>query len=234
MNDKDILLLWDVDGTLLENPSAGHSHQNEFLSAVSAVMGRSEEPDQIDGSTDYAIIHSIFKNSGFSKEEANKNFALALAELEKITTSPNLIQKSRVPIKGAKDCLQTLAQSCVQTYATGNSPARAQSKLAQFAMDHFLDLEIGGFGWWTDRRADFVRRAISLAENKYQKEFIPAVIGDTPFDIASAHEVGALSVAVAGGIFSKDDLKGSKPHLVLDDLTGSELSDFLLALGDLS
>lgn len=176
----------------------------------------------------YAIIHGILKNSGLSQVEANRLYPLILGELERITTNPDLIKESRRPLKGAKETLSPLSSQVVQTYATGNSPARAEAKLARFQMNHFLDLEIGGFGWWTGKRSDFVQRAIDLAQDKYQKEFRVVVIGDTPFDIESAHTVGATAVAVAGGVFSAKDLEASNPHLILNDLSGDELNNFLI------
>lgn len=230
---KTPLLLWDVDGTLLENPKAQEgSHLEEFLAAVSSATGKDNlsAPDKIDGSTDFAIIHSILENSGFSRKEADTFFVPSLLKLEKITTAPDLIARTRKPVSGALDILEFFKEGAISTYATGNSPFRAQAKVGFFEMDQYLDPSIGGFGWWTPKRSDFVARAITLAQDKFpEREFLPVVIGDTPSDIASAKELGISSIAVAAGVFSREELEKHQPSLVLDDLRDDAIREYLLA-----
>lgn len=211
------LLLWDIDGTLLQSKPGMHSTtEEEFLEAASLATGRSmEPPDDTHGSTDFAIMHNVFRNSGYTQKQADDLLFDAFAELQRATSMPSYIDRTRRALPGAKEILQELHTHVVQTYGTGNLPGRAQAKTGFFSLGEYLDPSIGGFGFWTAHRSQFLLHAHQLAEEKHNTKLRAIVIGDTPRDIEGAREAGFDVVAVAGGAYSEAELQGA--DLVIPD-----------------
>ena len=60
------------------------------------------------------------------------------------------------------------------------------------------------------------------AKEKHGREFLAAeidVIGDTPRDIACGKALGARTIAVATGTWSRDALAKHQPNFLIDDLS---------------
>lgn len=223
------LILWDIDGTLTRTLSGGGGILEEFIDTAKVVSGKDKvmPPDMFHGSTDFGVFQDIFKKSGIDQ----KLIPEAISELERRTTDKTYIKNTIEPVPGSKAALKELGRYHVQTYATGNSPARARAKLSCFQMDKHLDPEIGGFGFWTASRPDFLKRAVLLSQAKHGDLKRTIVIGDTPNDVAAARAVGAISIAVAGGNYSAKDLGPSEPDLLLSDLSDIDvIKDFIIQL----
>ena len=80
----------------------------------------------------------------------------------------------------------------------------------------------GGYGSDSNDRTELTRRAIERAGMVHGHAVDPAecdVVGDTPLDVAAAHGAGAVSVAVATGSYSVEELTSSGADHVLRDLT---------------
>jgi len=225
------LILWDIDGTLTttSGKSPNGAIVEEFVEAAKTVSGQDDilPPTFFHGSTDFGVFENIFQNSGFSDFDSGQMVLKAIAELERKTTNPDYIQETIQPVLGARDALNFLSKDHIQTYATGNSPARAQAKLACFAMDQYLDPTIGGFGFWTASRPDFLKRAIDLSAQKYGQSDCVIVVGDTPNDIKAAREIGALSIAVAGGNYSIENLEKDSPDLLIKDFSQQNIQSIV-------
>jgi phosphoglycolate phosphatase-like HAD superfamily hydrolase len=100
--------------------------------------------------------------------------------------------------------------------ATGNFPEAARLKLEFFGIHGYF--AGGGFGEASLERADVVRAAISdVADGARGSDIV--VIGDTPHDITSALDNGALAVGVATGTYATEDLRDSGAHLVFPDFS---------------
>lgn len=210
------LVLWDIDGTLLASkPGIGDLTTREFIQAAQTATGHGDirPPDRVHGSTDFAIMREVFHNSGFTQQAADAHLFGAFAALHTQTTSPSYIDKTRRAVPGAQEALRSLPG--IHTYGTGNLPGRAQAKTAFFSMDQYLDPQIGGFGFWTARRSDFLRHAHQLAQRKYEEDLRGIVVGDTPADIEGAREAGFDVIAVAGGHYTEAEL--SDADLVVSD-----------------
>jgi phosphoglycolate phosphatase-like HAD superfamily hydrolase len=72
---------------------------------------------------------------------------------------------------------------------------------------------------------DLVPHAVELASAKHGTEFDAGsvvVIGDTPNDVKAALDNDAVSVAVATGHFSADELRAAGAHVVLPDLADTD------------
>jgi phosphoglycolate phosphatase len=221
-NPRSVLLvLWDVDGTLVD--SAGHG-RDAFAEAFEAVVGRAPRGQvEMAGHTDHQIAMAMLEKEGLEGPDAHLPPMLdALAGA--LAAKREAIRAEGRAHPGARAALEALAarKGVVQSVLTGNIEANAAVKLAAFGLERHMDLEVGGYG--SDphgARADLVGVARKRAAAKYGVE-VPAeaavLVGDTPLDVRAAHEAGARAVAVASGPYGPGELRAARADEVLDDL----------------
>lgn len=103
--------------------------------------------------------------------------------------------------------------------ATGNVEAGARIKLERGNLNHFF--EFGGFGSDSENRTELVRRGSDRAAALigYQPDSRDVfVIGDTPRDIDAGREAGFMTVGVATGKYSREELAAAGATLAISDL----------------
>jgi phosphoglycolate phosphatase len=125
---------------------------------------------------------------------------------------------------GAADALKAVHShgKAVQSVLTGSSRANAVMKLTAFALDGFVDFEVGGYGDEVFPRGTLIQVTRQRAGAKYQAEFDEAstfYIADSVRDVAAAAIGGARSIAVATGRSSAAELREAGAQTVLPDLT---------------
>src|SRR5438046_6447059 len=106
---------------------------------------------------------------------------------------------------------------------TGNVSRGAQLKLGHYGVWHFF--EFGAFADDHHNRNELVAFARARAKEKHGREFSAEeidVIGDTPRDIACGRALGARTIAVATGRWSRDELAKYEPDFLIDDLSDVE------------
>jgi len=108
---------------------------------------------------------------------------------------------------------------------TGNFETTAWYKVNLVDLSYYVDLP-GAFGDETYDRRELPRLAARRISSHLGMELHPSqfiIIGDTPDDIACAHNFGARSLAVATGhSYSADELLACGPDAVLPDLSDTE------------
>jgi phosphoglycolate phosphatase-like HAD superfamily hydrolase len=137
-------------------------------------------------------------------------------ELEKASGNSDLVL-----YPGVRPLLETLSarHDVMLGLVTGNIAACARIKLRQFNLHHHFIL--GAYG---DEHAD--RNEIAALALGRIRSRLPAgavlgplfLVGDTPNDIAAAGAIGAVSVAVATGKYSVDELRAAGADVTLPDL----------------
>lgn len=213
------LVLFDIDGTLIQTGRAGLRGMN---AAFRRLHGRDDAMDGISfaGRTDRAIVADAFQAMGIQADAVTTE-ALRDAYLgHLIEELGKPVPDSRV-LPGVHASLEALEgrDDIALGLLTGNYRRGAAIKLGHFGLwDRF---RFGAFGdEHTDRRK-LVPVALEEAERALGLR-VPAsravVIGDTPLDVDCAHAHGALAVAVATGPFSRDELASHHPDLLLDTL----------------
>lgn len=215
------LVLWDIDGTLVD--AAGHG-RTAFDEAFEAVTGRRpSESVPMAGHTDHQIATAMLQKARVDGVETR--LPRMLDELASaLAARRHAIRAEGFPHPGARQALEALARApgVVQGLLTGNVEANAAVKLAAFDLDGLVDLEVGGYG--SDphsSRADLVAVARERAAAKHGAP-LPAsavvLVGDTPLDVRAAHQAGARAVGVASGPYGVDELKEAGADSVLPDL----------------
>ena len=215
---KKRLYLFDIDGTLITSGGAGVTSFNE---AVKELCGSLTPLEGINfaGNTDTGIAREVLLAAGMDPSQENI-MALLDAYLGILADRIHLHQGSLLPgiitlldkIKDRRDCVLALL--------TGNLAAGAQLKLSHYGVWHYF-----GFGAFADDH--HIRnelgpvaqaRALTIHGELFPPERI-YVIGDTPRDIECGKAFGAVTVAVATGHCSREELKSHSPEFLFDDLS---------------
>jgi phosphoglycolate phosphatase len=211
-----LLVLWDVDGTLVD--SAGHGHY-AFEDAFEVVAGRPfRGPIEMAGRTDHQIAMEMLDGTGGEPSRLLDELAAALGR------RAELIRAEGRPYPGVPQALAALTgrPDLAQSLLTGNLEVNAAVKVGAFGLERWLDFELGAYG--SDphqKRSDLVAIARERAEAKLGAPVDPVLVGDTPLDVRAAREAGARAVAVATGFSSEEDLRAARPDELLPDLSDS-------------
>lgn len=208
---SNVLLLWDIDGTLVTHapsPRDRHAH------AVSMVTGKPVDPLPAGvGKTDRQIIIELFADFMPDNDDVER----ALAIIDEITAE-DMVTAPSIPIVGANDALLVLQQlGGTHSVLTGNTPRRARLKLHAAGLDAPMDFDSGFYGDMHSTRMELV--AAAAQQLSLQAGVQPVIIGDTPLDILAAQTSGIPVIAVATGAYSVEDLSEHRPHAVIADFS---------------
>lgn len=224
------LVLFDIDGTLLDTHGAG---RQSFINALATVFGWHDDIGYIQfaGATDLDVLARIAARRGHQ--------LVPIEEAEFLRQLPRELERTlpgatRVLHPGVRELLRELSADprARLGLVTGNIEACALLKLAAFDLHgHF---ELGAFGHEHADRREIARLAAARAEASLEPgRRIAArfLIGDTPSDVAAARAIEATSIAVATGSFPAAALRAAGAGIVLESLadTAAVLSHLGLA-----
>ncbi len=205
-----MLLLFDIDGTLLRG--AAEEHRQAIREALRAVHGvdvpLAGGSLTVAGKTDGEIARAALLAAGVSAERIDDRVdavreacAAAYARL-----CPDDLSATVLP--GIPELLEWASERCRLGLLTGNYEAVARLKLGRAGIGRCFPSRQGAFGSDAEDRAALPaiarRRAGSPGRPHPRDETI--VIGDTPRDIACARADGVRCVAVTTGPYGAADL----------------------------
>ncbi|NNE91908.1 MAG: HAD hydrolase-like protein [Verrucomicrobiales bacterium] len=231
--DQPKLLLFDIDGTLLDTGGVGLRSLKEAFLETFDLSHREPEFPRLDlaGSTDGSIVDHIF--GLFEIEPTGENreayFSSYHDRLSKLLVTFSNDHGRRLP--GVLELLTRLRDETdhVLGLLTGNIARGAFTKVDHFEMGGFF--EFGAFGDDHPDRNQLGPIAIDRAVDHSGHEF-PAnqvfIIGDTPKDVACARACGAKAVTVATGGFPKAELDALNPCFSFSDLETDHHSFFAM------
>ena len=209
-----MLLLFDIDGTLLLKATAAHADAvHAALREVYGIGDLSAVRVEAAGRTDYEIARAICLQLGISADRfdaGREEFRIACVAAYARLCPDDL---SEFVAPGVTDVLESLAARDGTRLAllTGNLEPIARLKIARAGLGRFFEPGQGGFGSDHEDRTELPAIARRRAGNYPRAKTI--VIGDTPRDIACARADGVRCIAVATGPFGPDDL--AKADVVL-------------------
>jgi phosphoglycolate phosphatase-like HAD superfamily hydrolase len=207
---RAVLLLFDIDGTLLLK--ASREHAESLYAALRRIHGLQEIPTgkiEAAGRTDDAIARSILTLAGVSAERIDDRArdVAAMTCAEYVHRCPDDMTAHLAP--GVPEVLDLLAarDDVELALVTGNLECVARLKVDRAGIGHHFPRGTGGYGSDSEDRSDLpgIARARSgghLPENT-------VVIGDTPRDIACARADGCHVIAISTGPFRASDLHGA-------------------------
>ncbi len=216
------LLLWDVDGTLVDVDGAG---RRAFIAAMRECFGIAEaslQSVEFDGRTDTHIIKQLLDLYDLSFNEENHR-ALESGYVRNIDRELSLGRPRVLP--GVKEILNGVEErpDLFQGLLTGNTTAGARTKMEFFGISSYFPF--GGYGdEHFDRHAigiDALQRASEYSGHNFDPECV-YVIGDTPHDITCGQALGARTIAVATGKTSAEGLNQLQPTALFNEFCNAE------------
>jgi phosphoglycolate phosphatase-like HAD superfamily hydrolase len=219
------LVLWDIDGTLVDSDGLGGEAFFEAFERVTGTAVQKRVP--FAGRTDLEIAFDLLQVHGIEhSEELLDTFERALAE--SMAERADLVRERGRPFPGVRAALERFGREpgVTQSLLTGNIAPNAHVKLGAFGLSELVDMEIGAYGSDHHRRGELVGVARHKALDLRGKAFDPTeivLVGDTPLDVAAAIEGGARAVGVATGQYDTSQLKHSGADAVLENLANLDL-----------
>jgi phosphoglycolate phosphatase len=210
------VFLFDIDGTLMDSGGAGRR------SVERAFAARHGRPDacaalSFGGMTDRAIARAGLTAIGIAATSEAIDDILA-TYLEGLVAE---LATSRVIVHtGVEAALEAVtAAGAAVGLGTGNVRDGARLKLSRAGL--YERFAFGGFGCDHEARDALLR--VGAERGAQALGALPAecrvvVVGDTPKDIAAAQAIGAESIAVATGPFTREALAAAGPTRVFGDL----------------
>jgi phosphoglycolate phosphatase len=199
---SQVLLLFDIDGTLLIR--ASEAHRDAIHEGLREVFGLADPAGlRVDaaGRTDSAIARAILAQGGGDagfEAEAERFRAVCVAAYAR--RCPPSLAVHVAP--GIPELLAGLSGARA-SLVTGNYEPIARLKLARAGIGHHFAEGQGGFGSDAEDRCllpEIARRRAGRSGRPHPREQT-IVIGDTPLDIACARADGVRVFALATGPF---------------------------------
>jgi len=215
------LVLFDVDGTLLDTQGAGRRAFHAALMDVFCTTGPIDSY-RFCGRTDPEIARYLLTAAGVSEDQLVAdmprlwNQYLANLEVELQSKQPRVcpgvhVLLDRIDADGDRLALGLL---------TGNIERGARLKIESAGIE-YSRFRLGAFGSDHEIRDRLPAVAVARAEAKLGHIFAGkavVIVGDTPADIACGAQLGARSIAVATGLFTKEQLAACEPDFLFETL----------------
>jgi len=213
-----MLLLFDIDGTLMRGASAAHAAalrqalQNVHGVAVEDVRSAWSPA----GRTDGEIARLYLLDAGVSAERIDERAAAVQEECCRLYAGLCPSDLSSMVVSGMPELLESLSErdDVRLSLVTGNFEAIARVKLKAGGLGHWFAHGQGGFGSDSEDRTmlpPIARRrageAAGLSTSWPRERTL--VIGDTPRDIACARADDLRCVAVTTGPHGRAELIGA-------------------------
>jgi phosphoglycolate phosphatase len=214
---KKTLILFDIDGTLLLSGGAGNrAIDRAFMQAFS--LERATEGIEFVGMTDQKIFRQIISQKlkrDVDEEAQKKVIALYLENLQdEVSRSSGFLV-----LAGVRDLMEALSgeQAFLMGLVTGNFEKGARIKLKRAELDRYFSF--GGFGEDGINRTDIAKTAVKRAAGAFPAGFEKIfVVGDSRYDVLSAQDIRAYSIAVGTEGVDKYGLKSLRPDFYFSNL----------------
>ena len=220
-----VLVLFDIDGTMLLAHGAGRRCVHQAMIDVFGVTGPQTHP--FDGKTDPQIVRELATMAGIADDIIDERMTTALDRYYEyldadITGAPHTVEL----LPGVTALLDALEarDDMMLGLLTGNIEVGASLKLraVNIAFERFV---VGAYGSDAPSRPALPAIAQARASARIGADFPGArivIIGDTPHDLTCGREIGAHAIGVETGRFRAADLHSYHPLAVFADLTNTD------------
>ena len=221
-----MLVLFDIDGTLLHGRPEGHTRA--MVDAMAQVWSVPAAPDDVwridpAGRTDREITRIVLRAHGVADPDIDGGMAEWMALAARLHDEVSADHPAPVAAPDALEVTRVLLDGGAEiALLTGNLEPIGRAKVAAAGLGGRFG-DGGGFGSDAEVRADLVPIARARAARAYRDEDV-VIVGDTPRDIAAARGAGVRVVAVTTGAFGAEALSGA-------DAVADGLTDVLPLLG---
>lgn len=211
------LVLFDIDGTLMDSGGAGTRSMNLAFEELFSVRNAFEWIGMA-GKTDIQIMKEGLAKHGLDSENGNVGM-ICDAYIRRLRTEIGNSKRHLKP--GIEESLRILSgmEGIYLGLLTGNVQAGARIKLGSFGLNSYFPL--GAFGDDDEDRNNLLPFAAERFRGLYNRDVEYSdcvVIGDTPRDVECAKLYNAYAVAVATGPYLYDTLLASGADMVLNTI----------------
>ncbi|HEX5004706.1 MAG TPA: HAD family hydrolase [Gemmatimonadales bacterium] len=221
-----VLVLFDIDGTLLLTTGAG---RRAITAALADRLGDGDAWRTLafDGKTDPQIVRELLESAGDASagdpdtiaDVCRRYVGLLEEELGRFPGATRLLP-------GVSPLLDRLEarSDVVLGLLTGNLVQGAGLKLRSGGLDP-ARFRVGAYGSDSARRADLPAIAAERAAPIFGR--VPTgkavvIVGDTPADVTCGQGIGARAVAVATGSYPAGALIDAGAYAAFDDLSDTD------------
>lgn len=216
---RNRVVLFDIDGTLLDTGGAG---REAFIRGLARVTGVRDELAYVSfaGNTDRNVLDAVMRTRGlqFGTEETQRIFREIALELRAL-----LRECPAREVAGAGGFVARLAaEGAEMGLVTGNIRECAFLKLGSVGLDPYF--RFGGFGDEHAERSKIARSALAAAGEMGIDVAAGGVclVGDTPLDVAAGLAVGIPVIGVASGKFGEKELLEAGASVTVKDFSEAE------------
>ena len=221
------LVLFDIDGTLIRTGGAGVKAFERVFDLVFGVP-RATRGMQFAGRTDRSLVREFLENQGI--HPTPEHFEKFLAHY--VFLLDQMLQSHRGEIcQGVPEFLRALLQTDdPPTFGllTGNIRIGAEIKLRHHQLWEWFKL--GAFGDDHENRNELASIAARRGSDLLKKPLAGneiLVIGDTRLDVECGKAIGARTVAVATGGYTREELLKHSPDVAVNHLLELDLKTIL-------
>lgn len=229
------LVLWNIDQTLVD---VGRVTREAYAEAFQRTTGRPlVRLAPTAGRTESEIIfETLAFNDVVTTDEHLPDLMAALAR-SFAARRRDLRTHGRV-LPGAKEAVAALARirGVVQSVLTGSIQPNAILKLAEFGLDKYIDVEVGGYELGVYSKAALLEQARSRASAKYGVPFDESAawraaegmvattlyIADSTRDVQAAQIARCPVLSVATGSATEAELRAAGADVVLPTLADTD------------
>ena len=218
------VLLFDIDGTLLQSHGVGRESVN---AALRDLVGETFDFSDVSfsGKTDPQIFREVLDAAAGAGLDVDGATPEAFADLYHREMTGRLPEATVEALPGAVDLVRRLHGADAEMgLLTGNMEPIAYDKVGRIGLGRG-EFPFGAFGSDHHDRNALPEIGAARAAERFGRAVAASdlvIIGDTPRDVACARAVGATAVAVATGRYDAEALR--EADLVLDTLEGFDVA----------
>jgi len=214
------LLLFDLDWTLIYTGGAGiRALDRAFEKCFGIAKGMATV--SADGKTDPAICREMIRVHLNRDAQGDEIQRLCRGYLEQLKIEVPASEGYRV-LPGIPQLLAEIQHrpEFLMGLGTGNLEEGAHIKLGRADLMKYF--RFGGYGSDAEPRPEVLQFAVRRGQAIAERTFAPrevVVIGDNVRDVQAGKAIGAMTIAVASGPMSIDELAEAKPDFLFKDLS---------------
>lgn len=210
--NRAVAVLFDIDGTLISTGGAGAAAWRlafDELYGVPADIGAFTEAGMTDPEVGRLTLENVIGREP-TPSELDEVMAKRLAYLPQAVAD----SKTYKVLPGVERLLPRLVREGYRLgLTTGGVEEAARMKLERAGLNRYFSF--GGYGSDSPNRIELTKRAVERARTEPDRCL---VVGDTPLDIDAARAAGAVSVGVASGHYTMEELRAAGADHVLASL----------------
>lgn len=233
MKKNKKLVLFDIDGTLIDSNAKSVGHWKERITTVFEKVYEKKGPFEIDvqaynGKVDKQVLRLISEKIGIPSKVFDDRFPLARdvyhQELMNVLDTHDSMYIAFEDAKAFVNHLRGHEHICVGVI-TGNIERNAWAKLKKAGLGDLFSF--GAFADDVESRAELVTHALIKATKHFGTSFVLSdvvIVGDTVHDIRAAKSGGVRSIGVSTGVSTTlDELIAEGADLAVSSLMDSRV-----------